>query len=128
MAVKSSDLPFSTSVRAGDTIYLSGTVPVDDHGNIVGETIEEQTRFVMSSIDRELKRHGASFENLVKMVVLLTNIDDWAKMNVVYREYVERLRPMPARAAYEARLATPALLVEIEAIAYVGKVTGPQTD
>ena len=60
------------------------------------------------------------------MVVLLTNIDDSPKMNVVYREDVKHIQPMPARAAYEARLATPGLLVEIEAIAYVGKIAGPQ--
>lgn len=124
MAPKSIDLPFSTSIRAGDTIYVSGTVSIDDHGNIIGETVEEQTRFVMSNIDRELRRHGAGFENLVKLVVFLPNINDWAKMNVVYREYVEHLRPMPARASFEAKLAVPGLLVEIEAIAYLGQISG----
>lgn len=121
--VQPNTLPFSKSVRAGDTIYVSGLVPIDNEGNIVGDNVQEQTRDVLDRITSELERHGASKNNLVKMVILLTNIDDWPKMNEVYKEYVNGIDPLPARAAYEVRLAAPGLLVEIEAVAYVGEVS-----
>jgi 2-iminobutanoate/2-iminopropanoate deaminase len=111
-------LPFSPSVRRGNTIYISGLIPVDEGMNLLGETIEEQTRAVMDSIGSELARHGANYSNLVKTTILLADADrDWPAMNDVYREYVADLEVMPARASYGVQLAAPELLVEIEAIA-----------
>jgi 2-iminobutanoate/2-iminopropanoate deaminase len=113
-------IPFSNGTKAGDYIFASGQIGhVDSKGNkLVG--IEAQTRQAMENIKAVLKAAGASFDNLVKTTIFLTNRNDFAKMNEVYRSYFTK--NFPARSTFIiSGMALPEMLIEIECIGYLPK-------
>lgn len=106
----------SAAVRAGDFIFVSGTLGnVDAQGNPL-EGIEAQTRQCFANIKQILQAAGSSLDDVVKVTVFLVNVDDFAKMNEVYRSYFPGYRP--ARSTFMPRLGMPSALIEIECIAY----------
>ncbi len=108
--------PYSQAVKAGDTIYVSGQLPIDPAtGEFAGDTIEEQTRQSLKNAEAILLSAGYSFEDVVKVTVLLDDIDDFSKMNGVYMEFFKK-NP-PARAAFEVAKLPLGARVEIEMIA-----------
>ena len=108
--------PYSSAIRAGDFIFVSGTVGgVDAQGNPI-EGIAAQTRQCLASMKDILQAAGSSLSDVVKATVFLTNADDYAKMNEVYRSYFPK--DLPTRSTVITGLALPELLIEIECIAY----------
>ena len=110
--------PFSPAVRAGDFIYVSGQVPANAEGEIVGGGSEAQTRQVMDNLQRVLALAGASFDDVCKCTGWLQDARDFGAFNRVYMSYFPTGRP--ARSTTEARLMVDAK-VEIDAIAYKPK-------
>lgn len=109
--------PYSPAVRAGPFVFVSGQTPRDlATGELVGNDIATQTRQTLSNVQRMLTAAGASVRDVVSVTVYLTNVDDWAAMNVVYTEFFAS--PYPSRTAVGAELRD--ILVEISAVAYVG--------
>ena len=110
-------LPFSPGMRAGDFIFTSGQVgSVDDNGAEV-KGIEAQTRQTMENLENILEAADSSFRDVVKVTVFLVDVNDFAKMNDVYRTYFSE--DLPTRSTLVvAALAKPSWLVEIECIAY----------
>ena len=110
------DHPFSPAVRAGDYIFLSGSVgAVDDDGKEL-KTVAEQTAQCFENIKKTLAAAGASLEDLVKVTVYLCAAKEFGNMNKVYRQYFKP--PYPARATVIGGLVLPSMLLEIESIAY----------
>ena len=108
--------PISTGVKAGNCIFLSGQIgPVDEKGNEL-KGIEAQTRQALENMKGILKEVGASLSDVVKVTIFLVNVDDFAKMNEVYRSYFTE--DFPARSTVVVALARPEMLVERECIAY----------
>lgn len=101
----------SQAVKHGNTLYLAGQVAKDEFA-----TIETQTAQVLEKIDALLAEAGSSKSKVLSVQVLLTNIADFSAMNSVYDKWIDPANP-PARACYEARLASPNLRVEIIAVA-----------
>ena len=111
--------PYSQAVWAGDTLYISGQIPLDPAtGNMVGATTAEQTAQVFKNIGAILKAAGLGFGQVVKMAVLLTDMKEFAAMNEVYAKHFTG--DFPARAAYQVVALPKGALVEIETIAYKG--------
>lgn len=111
-------VPLSPAVRAGDFVYVSGQVPVDDSGSIVEGGIEAETDQVLKNMKAALELAGASMEDVVKTTAWLRDRDDFKAFNTVYAKHFPK-NP-PARTASEARLMID-IAVEIEAIAYCPK-------
>ena len=110
------DMPFSAAVTAGDFIFVSGSVGyVDAQGNPI-EGIEAQSKQCLENIKQVLQKADASLSDVVKATVFLTNVDDFARMNEVYRSYFAADRP--ARSTIITGLANTRMLIEIECIAY----------
>ena len=108
--------PYSQAVQAGNTIYVSGQLPIDPAtGAFAGEDITAQTRQSLNNINAILAEAGADMSNVVKTTVLLANIADFAAMNAVYAEFFTA--PFPARAAFQAAALPRNALVEIECVA-----------
>jgi 2-iminobutanoate/2-iminopropanoate deaminase len=105
--------PFSPVVVSGDLVYTAGQIGADADGNMV-EGIEAQTRQVLENLRLCLEAAGCSLRDVVKVNGYLTDMENFAAYNAVYREVFEP--PYPARTTVGAALA-PALLVEIEAVA-----------
>jgi 2-iminobutanoate/2-iminopropanoate deaminase len=115
------DLPapagaYSPGVRAGNLLFVSGQTPRDPAtGQIVGETVEEQTRVTLANLERIVRLGGATLANLVSVTVYLADDNDWGRFNEVYKATLSP--PYPTRAVVGAQLR--GILVEISAIAYV---------
>ncbi|HSA34480.1 MAG TPA: RidA family protein [bacterium] len=111
--------PYSQAVWAGDTLYISGQIPLDPAtGAMVGATTTEQTAQVFRNIGAILKAEGLGFEHIVKMTVLLTDMKEFAAMNEVYARHFAG--DFPARAAYQVCALPKGALVEIETVVYRG--------
>ena len=111
--------PFAAGWRAGDYVYVSGQGPLDPStGKVVGADVGEQTTQTFKNIKAVLEAGGASLADVVKVNVYLTDMANFAGMNAAYKEFFAE--PYPARATVGASLALQGMLVEIEAIAYVG--------
>ena len=108
--------PYSQAVAAGNTIYVSGQIPiVPEEGELIEGGIEAQTRQSLTNISNILAAAGFSMKNVVKTTVLLADIADFGAMNAVYAEFFEE--PYPARAAFQAAAIPKGAKVEIECIA-----------
>ncbi len=110
--------PYSQGIQAGNTIYVSGQIPIDPAtGEFAGEDIATQTRQSLTNIKNILAAAGADMSNVVKTTVLLADIAEFGAMNEVYAEFFTE--PYPARAAFQAAAIPKGAKVEIEAIAVV---------
>jgi len=110
--------PYSQAVKAGNTIYVSGQLPVDPAtGEFAGDSIAEQTKQSLTNIKNILEKAGGGMENVVKTTVLLSDIGDFAAMNEVYATFFKE--PFPARAAFQVAAIPKGAKVEIEAIAVI---------
>ncbi len=110
--------PYSQAIKAGNTIYVSGQIPIDPKtGEFAGSDIVAQSRQSLTNIQNILKAAGADMKAVVKTTVLLADIADFTAMNEVYAEFFEE--PYPARAAFQAAALPKGALVEIEAVAVV---------
>ena len=108
--------PYSQAVQAGDTVYVSGQLPIDPAtGAFPGEDITAQTRQSLSNIQAILTEAGMAMTDVVKTTVLLADIADFAAMNEVYATFFSA--PYPARAAFQVAALPKGAKVEIEAVA-----------
>ena len=108
-------LSLSRAVRAGDFVFLTGQVPMQNNAIMTHGDIEDQTRAVLDDITETLKLAGCDRGDVVKSMVWLTSRDDFPGFNTVYAEYFPE--SPPARSAIVNDLLVDAK-VEIEVIAY----------
>ena len=109
---------YSPGLRVGDFIFVSGQVPRDPAtGKIVGDTIEEQTTQVIENIKAILAAGGATLADVVKVSAHLSDLALFERYNKVYATYFPD--PKPTRTTVGSQLL--GFLVEIDAIAYIGK-------
>lgn len=109
---------FSTAVRSGDLIFLSGQLGAlqgIDPPRLVEGGIEAETRQTMDNIVATLAAAGATLDDLIKCTVFLADMADYAAMNTVYAEYFPS--DPPARSAVAGSGLALGALVEIECIA-----------
>lgn len=108
--------PYSQAIRVGDTVYVSGQIPIDPAtGAFAGEDIRTQTRQCLQNLGNILKEAGTDLSHVVKTTVMLQDIGDFAAMNEVYAEAFTA--PFPARAAFQVGALPKGALVEIECVA-----------
>lgn len=112
--------PYSQAIQAGNTLYVSGQIPLDPAtGNIVEGGIIEQTKRVFENIKAILEEAGCDFSNVVKAEVFLDDINDFATVNEIYASYFTA-DPKPARQAVEVANLPKLVKIEISCIAYLG--------
>lgn len=109
--------PYSQAIKAGNFIFVSGQIPIiPATGEIIQGDIKLQTRQVLENLKHILEAAGSSLDNVVKTTVFMKDLNDYAAINDVYKEFFQR-RP-PARAAVQAARLPKDVGVEIEAVAY----------
>ena len=109
-------LPLSEAVRVGDTLYLSGQVGiVPGTMNLAPGGLAGETRQTMENIKTTLEAHGYSMSDLVKCLVMLADISQWATFNEVYKTWFDER--YPARSAFGANGLAVGAQVEVECIA-----------
>ncbi len=109
------NLPFSSAVRVGDLLFLSGSIGlVPGTRDLADGGIQGETRQTMDNIRNTLETFGSSLDKVVKCSVFLADMAEWGAMNEVYRTYFEN---PPARSALGASGLALGARVEIECIA-----------
>ena len=104
--------PYSQAIQAGETIYVSGQLPIDPAtGAFPGEDIKSQTRQSLTNMKNILAEAGTDMSAVVQTTVLLADIADFGAMNEVYAEFFAA--PYPARAAFQVAALPKAAKVEI---------------
>jgi len=110
--------PYSPAVRAGDSIYVAGQIPIDPvSGAVVTGDIQKETRQVLTNIKNILEGCGSSLQDVVRCGVYLTNPDDFKPMNEVYAEFFGEAKPARTTVIVAA-LPLKDARVEIDAVAY----------
>ena len=116
---------YSRAVRVGPHVHVSGTTATDEQGAIVGRGDPyQQTRQTLHNVVRALERLGARAEHVVRTRIYVTDIDRWQEVARAHGELFGEIRPATAMVEVK-RLIDPAMLVEIEADAYVPDGEGP---
>ena len=112
--------PFSSAVRVGDVLYLSGQIGIGADGKL-SDGIGPQTKQAMDNIGAVLKRAGLGYGDLFHCTAFLSDMKNWPAFNTVYVPYFPAGR-LPARSALGVNgLALPGALLEIECQAYAGQ-------
>lgn len=107
--------PYSQAVRAGNTVYFSGQIPLDPAtGSLVAGDITAQTRRVFDNLDAVAKAAGGALSDIVRMGIYVTDLSHFAAVNAVMSEYFQQ--PYPARSTIEVSALPKAAQVEVDAI------------
>lgn len=110
--------PYTPAVRAGRLLFVSGQIALDpETGMLRGDDIETETRQVLDNIGRILRASGYDSSEVVSAVVYLTDMGNYAKMNLVYGGYFLEGR-YPARTAVQVAALPKGANVEIAVVAY----------
>jgi 2-iminobutanoate/2-iminopropanoate deaminase len=110
--------PYSHAVVANGFVFVSGQIPVRPGGgptDVVGGTMQEQTRQALRNVQTILKAAGSSLDRVVKVTVLLARPDLYKEMNEAYVEFFPKAKPARSMVRFGADI--PGVLVAIEAIA-----------
>ena len=109
---------YSQAVVAGNTLYISGQIPLDPETmEVIKGDMEAQIRRVFDNLSAVADAAGASLADAVKLTVFLTDLTDFPTVNQVMAEYFDE--PYPARAAIGVAALPKGVPVEVEAIVYL---------
>ncbi len=108
--------PYSQAIEANGTVYVSGQLGIDPStGSFAEGGAVAQARQSLTNISNILKEAGLSMKNVVKVTILLADINDFAAVNEIYKDFFEA--PFPARSAFAVAALPKGGKIEIEAIA-----------
>jgi len=115
--------PYSQAVRAGDTLYMSGQIPLDPATmQIVDGGIDAQARQVFANLRAVAAAAGATLNDIVKLTILMTDLAEFAKVNDIMAAHFEA--PYPARATYQVAALPRGARIEVEAVLIVPSAKG----
>src|SRR5258705_8568777 len=111
---------YSQAVRAGDTVYLSGQIPLDPKTmKLVEGDFDAQAKRVFDNLRAVCRAAGGDFDKVVRITVYLTDLGNFARVNEVMATYFKE--PYPARAAIGVAALPRGSQVEVDAVMYLGK-------
>ena len=110
--------PYSAAVIAGNLVFVSGQIPRDASGRVIGDTIEAATRLALDNVRSVLAAAGCSPSDVVKTTVFMADLADFTGMNKAYAEFFGNHRP--ARSTVQAARLPAGARVEVECIAVLG--------
>lgn len=109
--------PYSQAVKVGDTMYLSGQVPLDPvTSELIDGDIDAMARRIFDNLAAVMAAAGGSLADIVKLTIYLVDLNDFAKVNAVMAEYFDE--PYPSRATVAIAGLPKGAPVEVEAIAH----------
>ncbi len=110
--------PYSQAVKVGNLLFTSGMIPIDPATNTLVEGgIEVQAERALENVKALLEASGTSMDKVVKTVVFIKNMDDFAKVNEIYAKYFTS--DFPARSCVEVARLPKDVLIEMEAISEI---------
>ena len=110
--------PYSQAVKAGNLMFISGQIPLDPQtGDLVSQSIEDQAKQVLENVKSICEAAECSLDDIVKISIFLTDLNNFAVVNDMMKEYFSE--PYPARATVEVSGLPLGVNVEIEAIVLI---------
>jgi 2-iminobutanoate/2-iminopropanoate deaminase len=109
---------FAPGIVAGGFVFVAGHVGMDENGQLAEGDAAEQTRQCLRNVEKVLAEAGAGLKDIVSATVYLTDFSQFGAYDEAWREVFGD--HLPPRATVDAKLAWDKLLVEVQAIAYVG--------
>jgi len=110
---------YSRAVKIGNVVEVTGTVAVDEHGELVGgESAYEQTRFIIQKMQGILEKAGAGLKDVIRTRIFVTDISRWEEYGKAHGEFFHEIKPCTTMVEI-SRLISPEYLVEIEATAII---------
>lgn len=107
--------PYSQAIEVNGMVYTSGVIPVNPATGEIPDGAEAQTRQAMTSLSNLLEAAGTSMDNVVKTTVFIKEMNDFGRINEVYKEFFTT--DFPARSCVEVARLPKDVLLEIEAVA-----------
>ncbi len=122
--ISTSDAPaaigtYSQAVKAGDTVYLSGQIPLDPATMELAQGMEAQIRRVFDNLRAVAQAAGGNLQHIVKLNIFLTDLSQFALVNQIMAEYFQK--PYPARAAVGVAALPRGSAVEMDAVMVLEK-------
>lgn len=110
--------PYNQAILIGNALYTSGQIAINPkNGNLVLETIKDETKQVMENMKAVLKEANMNFDNVVKTTIFISDMNNFNKINEVYSTYFDE-ETAPARETVEVSNLPKFVNVEISMIAY----------
>ena len=109
---------YSQAVLINDFLYISGQIALDPKNMKMVEGTDNQIKMVFKNIKEILREAEMDFSNVIKLTILLDNLENFEKVNEIMNELFEK--PYPARAAFEVSKLPKNSSIEVETIAYKG--------
>lgn len=109
--------PYSQAYQVGSFLFTSGQIPLTPAGEIINGNIIEQTHQAFNNLRAVLEGGGACLNDVVKVTVFITNLNEFTKINEVYASYFGDHRP--ARSCVEVSRLPKDVAIELEAIAFL---------
>lgn len=107
--------PYSQAIEVNGMIYTSGMIPINPQtGELVTGGVEEQAEQAFGNLKALVEASGSSMDKVVKTVVFIQNMDDFARINAVYEKYFTE--PYPARSCVEVARLPKDVALEVEAV------------
>ena len=111
--------PYSQAMISGGFVFTSGQIGIDpETGKVEKDEIEGQTRQVIENLRAVLEAAGSGLDRVVKTTCFLADMKDFPSFNAIYAEFFLSL---PARSCIAAKALPKGVLVELEAVAEIGK-------
>ncbi len=110
---------YSRVVRKNNSVFITGTVAVDEAGNIIGKNAYEQTKYILNKIKKYLQKAGATLDDVVRTRIFVTDIkNDWEQIGKAHSEFFFDIKPAATMVEVNG-LIEENLFVEIEADAII---------
>ena len=108
---------YSQGVKAGNLLFISGQLPFDTAGNLVGKNVTEQTNQTLTNVRAILEAAGGTLDNLVQVTIYVSDIAHWPAVNAAYQAFLSQVKVPPARAVVPVKDLHYGAQLEIQAIA-----------
>lgn len=107
--------PYSQAIEVNGMVFTSGVIPVDPATGVIPEGVEAQATQAFTNLTNLVEASGAAMSQVVKTTVFIKEMNDFGKINEIYKNYFKE--PFPARSCVEVARLPKDVLIEIEAIA-----------
>ncbi len=107
--------PYSQAVKVNGILYVSGQIGLDNKGNLINESLEQETDQVMKNLGNILKAGGSTYEQVIKCTIFINDMNHFSRINAVYGKYFEK-NP-PARETVEVSALPKFVNIEISCMA-----------
>ncbi len=109
--------PYSQAVKMGNTVYVSGQIGLSPTTNTLGKDITTQAHQALKNLKAVLEASGSDMNHVVKVTVYLKDMDDYTKVNNIYKDYFPGIKP--ARSAVQVAKLPKDALIEIECVGMI---------